>query len=69
MFLGEEHKEQLFLSKIFNILILKLLITKILFYFKIKFNIFLILPFATCAFSVSDVTAGTQMGSVFQDRD
>ena len=36
MFLGEEHKEQLFLTKIFNIFVLKLLITKILFYFEIK---------------------------------
>ena len=36
MFLGEEHEEHLFLTKIFNIFILKLLITKILFYFKIK---------------------------------
>ena len=36
MFLGEEQEEQLFLIKIFNIFILKLLITKILFYFKIK---------------------------------
>ena len=32
------------------------------------FNIFLILPFATCAFSVFDVMAVTKMGSVFQDR-
>ena len=60
---------ELFLTKIFNIFILKLLITKILFYFKIKFNTFLILPFVTCAFSVSDVMAKTKMGSVFQDRD
>ena len=29
--LGEEHEEQLFLTKIFNIFILKLLTTKILF--------------------------------------
>ena len=36
MFLEEEHEEQLFLTKIFNIFILKLLIIKILFYFKIK---------------------------------
>ena len=36
MFLGEEQEEQLFLIKIFNIFILKLSITKILFYFKIK---------------------------------
>ena len=36
MILGEEREEQLFLTKIFNIFILKLLITKILFYFKIK---------------------------------
>ena len=28
-----------------------------------------ILPFATSAFSVSDVTAWTKTGSVFQDRD
>ena len=35
MFLREEHdEEQLILTKIFNIFILKLLITKILFYFK-----------------------------------
>ena len=40
MFLGEEHKEQIFLTKIFSIFILKLLIIKILFYFKIKYNIF-----------------------------
>ena len=33
MFLGEE---QLFLAKIFIVFILKLLLTKILFYFKIK---------------------------------
>ena len=36
MFLGEEYEEQSFLTKIFNIFILKLLITKILIYFKIK---------------------------------
>ena len=36
MFLGEEHEEHLFLTKIFNIFILKLLLSKILFYFKIK---------------------------------
>ena len=40
MFLTKEHEEQLFSTKIFNIFILKLLITKILFYFKIKENIF-----------------------------
>ena len=34
MLLVEEHEEQLFLTKIFNIFILKLLITKILFYLK-----------------------------------
>ena len=28
-----------------------------------------ILPFATLVFSVSDVTAGTKTGSIFQDRD
>ena len=28
-----------------------------------------ILPFVTSAFSVSDVTAGTKTGSIFQDRD
>ena len=28
-----------------------------------------ILPFVMSAFSVSDVTAGTKTGSVFQDRD
>ena len=28
-----------------------------------------ILPLATLVFSVSDVTAGTKTGSVFQDRD
>ena len=32
----QKNEEQLFLTKIFNIFILKLLITKILFYFKIK---------------------------------
>ena len=69
MLLGEEHEEQLFLTKIFNIFILKLLITKILFYLKKNFNIFLILLFATCAFSVSDITAVIKTGSVFQDRD
>ena len=36
MFLKEEYEEQIFLTKIFNIFILKLLITKNLFYFKIK---------------------------------
>ena len=72
MLLGEEHEEQLFLTKIFNIFILKLLITKILFYFKIKLNILnisLILPFTTCAFSVFDITAWTKTGSVFQDKN
>ena len=28
-----------------------------------------ILPFATLAFSVSNIMAGTKMGSVFQDKD
>ena len=28
-----------------------------------------ILPFVTSAFSISDVTAGTKTGSIFQDRD
>ena len=69
MLLVEEHEEQLFLTKIFNIFILKLLITKILFYFKKIFNIFLILLFATCAFYISDIMAETKTGSVFQDRD
>ena len=69
MFLGEEYEEQSFLTKIFNIFILKLLITKILFYLKKIFNIFLILLFATCAFYISDIMVETKTGNVFQDRD
>ena len=56
MFLGGKQEEQLFL-------------TKILFYLKKNFNIFLILLFATCAFYISDIMAETKTGSVFQDRD
>ena len=33
------------------------------------FNVSSLMPFASCASSVSDVTAGTKMRRIFQNRD